>query len=51
MNSSLNPPYASSSSVNWKKIVFEIVKFAVGAILGGLGVVTFDGCVCVPVIG
>lgn len=32
----------------WKNIVFDIVKYAVGAILGGLGVAV-SGCSIVPV--
>lgn len=34
--------------VNWRKIVVDIVKYAIGAILGGLGV-GLSGCSIVPV--
>lgn len=44
----LNPPYASLASVNWKKIIFEILKYALGAVLGGVGVAA-SGCASVPV--
>lgn len=48
MFSLLNPSSASSSSVNWKKITVEILKYALGVILGAIGV-TASGCASVPV--
>lgn len=37
-------------SEKWKKVCFEIVKYALGAILGAVGMTTASGCSCVPVI-
>ena len=31
----------------WKKVFFEIFKYAVGAILGAAGLAV-SGCVCLP---
>ena len=34
-------------SANWKKVLIDILKYAVGAIIGAVGV-TASGCACVP---
>lgn len=44
----LNTHYATSSSANWKKIIFDILKYALGAVLGGVGVAA-SGCASIPV--
>lgn len=31
----------------WRKVVFEIIKFSAGAILGALGF-SCAGCACIP---
>lgn len=35
-------------SEKWKKVGFEILKYAVGAILGALGL-SVSGCISLPV--
>lgn len=34
-------------SAKWKSVIFDIIKYAIGAILGAVGV-TASGCACVP---
>lgn len=34
-------------SEKWKKVCYEILKYAIGAILGVLGL-SVTGCVCFP---
>lgn len=34
-------------SDKWKKILLEVLKYSLGAVLGGLGI-TLTGCACVP---
>lgn len=36
-------------SETWKKVVFDILKYAFGAVLGAVGV-TASGCALVPVL-
>lgn len=34
-------------SDKWRKVVFDVLKYAVGAILGAAGF-SLSGCACVP---
>lgn len=34
-------------SIKWKKVLFDVLKYALAAILGALGV-SSTGCTCIP---